>query len=322
MPVLRKSALTPRGLAGLARDGLRGLWPAWRLVRRSGTAGVYVSTVTIPSWSVIGRLAGRRVTLHVHEAESAAPGLLRRVLAAPAVLASEVLVNSRYSRDVLGASAPRVAARAVVVLNGVTGPSDAVPPRPRLEGPVRLAYVGRLSPRKGPQVAVDTLAELVRRGVDARLDLAGAVYPGYEWFETDLRQQVALAGLAERVSFLGFVTDVWGVLATADVVLVPSVLDEPFGNTAVEAVLAARPVVVSATSGLREAAAGYACAQAVPPGDVTGWADAVQRVVEDWDTVAAGTAGDAAEARRRHAPARYRAEVARLISTPHGRGRA
>lgn len=322
MPVLRKSALTPRGLATLVRDGLRGLWPAWRLVRRAGTAGVYVSTVTIPSWSVIGRLAGRRVTLHVHEAESAAPRLLRRVLAAPAVLAHQVLVNSRYSRGVLGGSAPRVAARAVVVLNGVPGPVQVTPPRSRLEGPVRLAYVGRLSPRKGPQVAVATLAELVGRGVDARLELAGSVYPGYEWFEADLRQQVARAGLTERVSFLGFVTDVWAVLAAADVVLVPSVLDEPFGNTAVEAVLAARPVVVSATSGLREAAAGYATAQAVPPGDVAGWADAVQRVVEGWDAVGRDTATDVEEARRRHAPARYRTEVARLVITTNDGGRA
>jgi len=106
---------------------------------------------------------------------------------------------------------------------------------------------------------------------------------------------------------------VWGALADADVVLIPSQLDEPFGNTAVEAVLAARPVVVSATSGLQEASAGYATAQAVPPADVAAWAAAVERVVRDWPAVAVQVLADAEQARRRHDPAGYRAQVAQLV---------
>jgi glycosyltransferase involved in cell wall biosynthesis len=312
---MRKSALTPRGFAGLLADGLAGLLPAWRLVRRAGTDGVYVSTITIPSWSVIARLAGRRVALHVHEAESAAPRIVRRLLALPALLASGVLVNSRYSQEVLLESAPRVRDRTVVVYNGIAGPAAVMPPRAGLDGPVRLAYVGRLSQRKGPQVAVAALGDLVRRGHDARLVLAGSVFPGYEWFEEELRGQVEAEGLTDRVSFVGFVPDVWGLLADADVVLIPSVLDEPFGNTAVEAVLAARPVIVSATSGLREAAAGYASAQAVQPG-------AVEQVVVDWPRFAAAAVTDAAEARARHDPDRYRSEVARLVAARGKRDRA
>ncbi|SNR41407.1 glycosyltransferase [Blastococcus mobilis] len=314
MPVLRKSALTPRGLVDLLADFLRGLVPACRLIRAVGTTAVYVSTVTVPTWSLVARLLRRRVVLHVHEAESGAPGLLRRLLALPAVLAHRVVVNSRYSRSVLLASVPWVEARSVVVYNGVAGPPEVCPPRPRLTGPVRLLYVGRLSPRKGPQVAVATLAELRRRGIDARLALAGSVFPGYEWFETGLRAQVRDAGLADRVEFLGFVPDVWAALRDADVVLIPSVLDEPFGNTAVEAVLAARPVLVSASSGLLEAAAGYTTAQAVPPGDAGAWADAVQRAVADWPALARAAVRDADEARRRHDPLRYRTQISRLTT--------
>jgi len=231
------------------------------------------------------------------------------------MLAHRVLVNSHFSLEVLVRSASRVRARAVVVPNGVAGPVRRVPPRERLDGPVRLLYVGRLSPRKGPQVAVATLAELVRRGVDARLELAGSVFPGYEWFADELADQVRAAGLVDRVRFHGFVPDVWQVLAAADVVLVPSVLDELFGNTAVEAVLAARPVVASATSGLLEAVAGHRSAQAVPPSDVTAWADAVERVSTDWPRWAGAALQDADSARHRHDPARYRARVAQLTAT-------
>lgn len=311
MPVVRKSALAPRGLVALLRDSLRGVRPAWRLVREAGTAAVYVSTITVPLWLLIAAVQRRRVVLHVHEAEGSAPPLLRRLLAAPAVLADTVLVNSRFSHDVLLQSAPRLERRTVVVANGVAGPQQTIAPRSRIEGSARLLYIGRLAPRKGPQVAVECLAELVKRGIDARLDLLGSVFPGYEWFEERLRAQVQDAGLLSQVSFRGFVPDIWPVLREADVVLIPSVLDEPFGNTAVEAVLAARPTVVSATSGLVEAAAGYSSAQAVTPGDVLAWADAVERILDDWPHYSGSAMSDAETARRRHDPARYRAEVAR-----------
>jgi glycosyltransferase involved in cell wall biosynthesis len=316
MPVLRKSALRPRGLLALVRDGVLGLPRAWRLVRTAGAGGVYVSTITVPSWTVLGRLLGRRVTVHVHEAERSAPRVVRWLIALPALLAHRVVTNSEFSRDVLLESLPGVRERTLIVYNGVAGPPSTVPLPPQPGEPLRLVYVGRLSPRKGPQVAVDALEELRRRGVDARLRLAGSVFPGYEWFEQELRDRVRAAGLGGCTEFLGFVPDVWSVLADSDVVLIPSLLDEPFGNTAVEAVLASRPVVVSGTSGLREAVAGLRSAQTAEPGDTAAWADAIQRVVKDWPDFAGQAHADAGEARRRHDPARYRAEIARIVTAP------
>ena len=310
MPVLRYGALRPRGAAKLLADAVLGLVPALRLLRRYGSAGVYVSTLTLPSWSLLARLMGRRSVCHVHEAEPSAPRILRRGLALGPALSDRVIANSQFTLDVLADVAPSAGRRTSVVLNAVCGPADVAPAaRADLTGPLQLLYVGRLSPRKGPQVAVAALRELVDRGVDARLTLLGSVFEGYEWFEAELRSAVVAAGLDERVRFLGFQPDVWPHLADADVVLIPSVQAEPFGNTAVEAVLAARPLVVSDHSGLREAAAGYACVQAVDPAQPADWADAVERVADDWAKYRAVALEDAREATSRHAPARYRAEL-------------
>jgi glycosyltransferase involved in cell wall biosynthesis len=312
MPVLRNSALRPRGALQLLSDAVRGLLPALRLLRRH-EAGVYVNTLTLPSWPLLARLAGRRSLCHVHEAEQSAPALLRRGMALCPALSDRVVANSRFTLEVLTAVAPRLRRRSTVVHNAVRGPDRVAPPRAELAGPVRLLYVGRLSPRKGPQVAVAALEELRARGVDARLTVVGSVFEGYEWFEAELHAAVAAAGLEDRVEFLGFRADVWPHLADADVVLVPSVQEESFGNTAVEAVLAARPLVVSAHSGLREAAAGYTGAQAVDPGRPGEWADAVQRVLAGWDTFRQAAPADAAEAGRRHDPARYAAELVAAV---------
>jgi glycosyltransferase involved in cell wall biosynthesis len=306
MPVLRNAALRPRGAVRLLADAVAGLVPALRLLRRAGVDGVYVNTLTLPSWPLLARLAGRRSVCHVHEAEQSAPRLLRRAMALCPSLADRVVANSEFCLDVLTEVAPRLRARSTVVHNTVPAPAEVRPARRELDGPLRLLFVGRLSPRKGPQVALATLQELLARGVDARLRLLGSVFEGYEWFEAELRATVAEQGLTDRVEFLGFRADIWPDLADADVVLVPSVKEESFGNTAVEAVLAARPLVVSDHSGLREAVAGYAGTQPVPAGVTAAWADAVQRVAEDWAGFRDAARADAEEARRRHAPERYR----------------
>ncbi|MDP9429298.1 MAG: glycosyltransferase, partial [Actinomycetota bacterium] len=293
MPVLRNAALRPRGAVRLLADGLRGALPALRLLRRHGVAGVYVNTLTLPSWPLLARLAGRRSLCHVHEAEQSAPRLLRLGMALCPVLADRVVTNSRFTLDVLADVAPRLRRRSTVVHNAVRGPGEPVPARAELTGPLRLLYVGRLSPRKGPQVAVATLRELLARGVDARLTLVGSVFEGYEWFDAQLRATVDQAGLGDQVQFAGFSSNVWPHLSAADVVLVPSVGDESFGNTAVEALLAARPLVVSAHSGLREAAAGYAAARSVDADRPEQWADAVQRLTAGWEATRAAALADA-----------------------------
>ncbi|MGY1601007.1 glycosyltransferase [Geodermatophilus sp. SYSU D00815] len=320
MPVLRKAVLRPAGMLGMLRDAVAGLRPALSLVRRAGRDGVYVSTTVLPSWPLLARLARRRVVCHVHEAEWPGPAVLHRLVLAPLRAAHTVVANSRFTRDVLTGLVPSLVGRTVVVPNPVPGPAAPRPPRARLDGPLRLLYVGRLSPRKGPDVAVAALRELVDRGVDARLALVGSVFAGYEWFEEELRAGVAGAGLADRVEFLGFRSDVTSALRDADVVLVPSVLDESFGNTAVEAVLAARPVVVSDLGGLREAVAGYPTAAVVAPGRPELWADAVERLVAGWEALCATAVDDAAEARHRHAPDAYRARLAAaVLDGPAGR---
>ncbi|QOD44467.1 glycosyltransferase family 4 protein [Clavibacter zhangzhiyongii] len=314
-PVLRKAMLRPRGFAALVGQSARGLSAGLGLVRRTRPDAVYVNTVTIPLWILVGRLTGRPVLCHVHEAEGSASRAVGTALALPLALATRVVANSRYSVEVLGRALPRVARRAVVVHNGVPGPADPAPARPALEGGLRVLYVGRLSDRKGVDVAVEAIVELRDRGVPATLDIVGAVFPGYEWYEEQLRTTIRVLDLEALVTLHGFHAEVTPYLAAADACVVPSRVDEPFGNTAVEALLAARPVVVSDTSGLREAAGGYESAQLVPPSDPAALADALHLVATDWDAYRARAARDRFRAEHRHGPELYRQRIARSVGT-------
>ncbi|MFH8348932.1 glycosyltransferase [Streptomyces sp. NPDC018045] len=136
---------------------------------------------------------------------------------------------------------------------------------------VLLLLCSRLTPEKRPGHALDALAELRWRGVDAALVVAG---------DGPLRSRLTARARAERlpVAFLGQVTDPGepaAVQAGADVALAPGPVTT-FGLAALEALACGTPVVASAASAL---------AGLVGPGGATAlddgasYADAVLRVL-------------------------------------------
>lgn len=313
VPVLRKTLLKPHRLAAFAAQAVRGARAIDGLLRRVRPDVLYVSTLTIPLWAPRARSMGIPALVHVHESERGANMLLRRAIAAPLHAADRVLVNSRHSLRSLLEAAPRLATRSAVIYNGVAGPESVVPPRPELRGGLRVVYVGRLSPRKGVDVALAAVAKLRAQGVPARLDVVGGVFGGYEWYERELREKVAALGLEQDVSFHGFRPSVWPVLANSDVAVVPSRLEEPFGNTAVEALLAGRAVVVSDVGGLGEAVDGFPTALKVRPDDAEALAAALADVASRWNRLRPLMPGVAASAAARYAPETYRTAVAREL---------
>jgi len=317
MLVLRKALLRPANWPHLFAAASRGFAAAVRLLRRIRPDVVLVNTVTLPQWPVASAITRTQCVTHIHEAEASGSPMLNRAVYLPHLLSEQTIVNSAFTRQTMGRAFSRLADRSTLVWNGVEGPSDPRGPRTELNA-VHLLYVGRLSPRKGPDIAIAALSVLRGRGCDADLTLLGSAFTGYEWFEKKLRDEVDAQGLTDHVEFAGFTEDVWPVFAASDLVLVPSLFDEPFGNVAVEGVLAERPVVASGTSGLREAVGDYPSAVLVPPGDAERLADAVESIVRAWPEMAARTAASSAAARSRHAPHEYHRAVSRIvIGEPH-----
>src|SRR6185369_12036193 len=93
---------------------------------------------------------------------------------------------------------------------------------------VLLVAISRMDPEKRVDIAIDALAELVRRKVPARLVLAG---------DGKGRRELERRAAGLPVVFLGFVADrqrLSSLLASADVALAPGPV-ETFGLAALEA---------------------------------------------------------------------------------------
>lgn len=311
-PVLRKAYLSATGVLRYGGEVLTSMPALLRLIGELRPEVVYVNTITVPPWIAAARLRGVRVVCHVHEAEESASRPVRAALASPLLLASRVMANSTASAEVVEHEFGSLARRTTVVYNGVEGPAQPRPAREQLTGAVRLVIVGRVSPRKGTDVAVEALARLVSAGRDVTLDIVGGVFPGYEWFEDEVRAYAASLGVADRVHWLGETADPWAPLADADIALVPSRV-EPFGNAAVEAMLAGRPLVAGSTQGLVEIVDPGRTGELVAPGDADDLANAIGRLIDDWPGALARAAVAQDEAHQRFSTARYRGEVAALV---------
>lgn len=113
-----------------------------------------------------------------------------------------------------------------------------------------VLYVGQVAEHKGVPLLVDAVAALAARGRAFRLLVAGRP-SGPDWARA-LAARTLAAGVADRVRFLGYVEDVGGLFAHADVHVCPSVCQEALGNVVLEAKLAGVPSVVFPTGGLPE----------------------------------------------------------------------
>lgn len=124
-----------------------------------------------------------------------------------------------------------------------------IPPLPqRAEGPPRVGFVSRLEPYKGGMLALRAFAAAAST-TDAVMEVVGA---GPE--EEAMRGEVRAAGLEERVTFTGAVSQAEALrrIGGMDVVLVPSLTTrtwkEQFGRVPAQA-MAYGAVVIASDSG-------------------------------------------------------------------------
>ncbi len=317
-PVLRRGNASPRAMLIMVARAVASLPRSVALIRHWSADAVLVNTVTLPWWIMSARMARRASVVYVHEAETSSRAVVRRGLMFPLRFADRVIVISQAAFTAMTDVQPRLAERSTLIYNGVPGPPNDPGPAPRATR-TRFAVIGRLSPRKAPHVAIAALSELVDRGFDVDLELAGTVFPGYEWYEEELRKQVSTSGLRGRVHFSGYQSPIWPVLDRTDVVLAPS-LNEPFGNAVVEAQLARRPVIASASQGHLESVVDRQTGFLVPAEDAGAMAAMAEQLLEDVDLSAQVAHTAQLAARRRFSVQRYRAEVAALLAAAAGSG--
>jgi len=155
-----------------------------------------------------------------------------------------------------------------------------------LSEPARLLFVGRLDRAKGANRSVEIVATLRRRGRSVRLDVVG---DGREMGA--MREAVARHGLEDAVAFHGWLPRpaLEPLYTAAHLLLLPSD-SEGFPKVLSEAMAFGVVPLAGAVSSIPQALAELQTGRAVAPGDIEGFADAVEFYLEDPDSWRAASA--------------------------------
>jgi len=138
-----------------------------------------------------------------------------------------------------------------------------------------LAVIAQLIPRKGHRYLLQVLPGLCMEYPRLRV-----IFFGQGAEEARLRAQVEAAGLADRVIFAGFRTDLPCILPCLDLVVHPALM-EGLGIALLQAAGAGLPIVAVAAGGMPEVVRDGVNGLLVPPGDSTALAAAIRRLLAD-----------------------------------------
>ncbi len=138
---------------------------------------------------------------------------------------------------------------------------------PQLDGAPLLTLPARGTRLKGHADAIELLADLKDRGVEARLLLLGAREPGREAYVAELEALAAKLKVDDHLVISRPRADVRDVMAVSTLILQLSNQHESFGRTVIEALSLCRPVLGYAHGGVGELLTDLYPAGRVPPGD-------------------------------------------------------
>ena len=154
-----------------------------------------------------------------------------------------------------------------------------------------VSYVGRIDEDKGLEYLIKAIALLAIQEPNIKLIIAGRpvvhfnVLKGEECEEEGMGYQRSLEqlakdlGIADRVQFVGYLSNPAALYQTSDISVLPSVWSEPFGRSIIESLACGAPVVASNIGGIPEILTGEFAANLVTAGDEKALAKRISEVI-------------------------------------------
>jgi glycosyltransferase involved in cell wall biosynthesis len=142
-----------------------------------------------------------------------------------------------------------------------------------------VGYVGWLIPIKGVTYLLSAMSKVLEKHPKSMLVLVGKGDDKGEE-EIKLKEQAERAGLADKVRFLGWRSDVDEIMGCFDIFVLPS-LNEGMGRVLVEAMAAGLPIVASRVGGIPDLVKNGQNGLLVPPKDASALENAISALLED-----------------------------------------
>lgn len=299
-----------RGPARYGPEAWSRLLLSFCVAREVGRLGLTPDVIECPDWKAEGLALGirgsRPVVTRLHSMSSqifpysgqgghlsGLDGWLTDRLERAAVRRANVVLSTRANFEDVRARLGLDEHGAHFIPHIVRLPAER--PYPDSGDSPRVVFIGRLEPRKAPDVVLRAIPRVLAAVPGARFVFVGRTVgdPAAPSSAASLQRMAERLGVAHAVDLRGGLdwTGVADELARASVGVFPSRW-ECFPNVTAEASAIGRPVVVSSISGFREMVKDGVTGSVVPSEGAEAWADAIIELLLDRDrALAMGQAG-------------------------------
>jgi glycosyltransferase involved in cell wall biosynthesis len=158
-----------------------------------------------------------------------------------------------------------------------------------------VGMIGRVQHWKGQHYFLDIIeAYLKQNPLDTitRFIIAGDAYPGYENLAIELSLAIERKGLHKRVTYLGYRSDIPQLLASLDLLVLPSTSPDPLPTVVLEAMASSKPVLATAQGGAMEMVVDQETGRFMPIGNAKQAAAVLAELLQDKERLKEmGTAG-------------------------------
>jgi glycosyltransferase involved in cell wall biosynthesis len=118
-----------------------------------------------------------------------------------------------------------------------------------------VGMIGRVQPWKGQHYFLEIIQQYLQQHSEdqsTQFILAGDPFPGYEQLAIELVLDIKRRNLSDRVFYLGYRADIPQILASLDLLVLPSTSPDPLPTVVLEAMAAGKPVLATAQGGALE----------------------------------------------------------------------
>lgn len=144
-----------------------------------------------------------------------------------------------------------------------------------------IGMVGRVNPHKGQAFFVEMAQQIAKKYSKVHFILVGDPFSGYEPILEDLKKQIQDKKLEDRVSYLGYRTDVPDLMRAMDIFVLPSIFQDPFPTVVLEAMASALPVVATNSGGSTEMVVDGETGFLIPVGNVDFGVEKIEKLIVD-----------------------------------------
>ncbi|MEM7085940.1 MAG: glycosyltransferase family 4 protein [Bacteroidota bacterium] len=292
MPVVKltRSMLKSLNFFGLLRDYFKA-----KKILKNELKGIEISSVQSNTLATMfGALYGvfhkPKHIVHVHEImdrPKIASFFFKTVLQ---WFSDHIVYNSLATQQFYNGMSKKIEKKSTLILNGVDRNEAATSEELKTEIRKELfqstnvefliGLVGRINRLKGHHLLLEAFQEISEKYSNTKLCFVGSTPPNQEFYLTNLQDEVQKLGLTDRVHIVDFQDNIFAVLESLDLVIVPSTEPESFGLIVVEAMLAKRAVIGSDIGGISTVIDHNETGILFPPNDKLALANAISELLE------------------------------------------